>query len=252
MNAYRTLTVFLVCAWSTLGMTQYASGEGPPDESEETTEEPGEDTDREARSLYEAGTAAFTDGRFEDALARWREAYELSERPELLYNIGTALDRLGRGPEAKIQYEAYLEAVPDARNMNYVRRRIEVLSETETEHAEAEANPIIEPEPPSRIGPIVLFSVAGAAVVAGIATAIVANDRYNSLDERCPDGECPADAASDRDSLRTMTRSTDVLLGTAVLVAIAGVVWWVAVGSDDERDTELACGLGNCTVRTRF
>ncbi len=261
MKTMRSLVFVSVLFASSLGMTQYASGEGPPDETD-TDDGPNEATDGEARSLYEAGTAAFSDGRFEDSLARWREAYELSERPELLYNIATALDRLGRPAEAREQYQAYLEAVPDARNTNYVRRRIEVLGNqtqsaeaTEPDDVEPEEReaPIVEPEPepPSRVGPFVLFATAGAALVAGVATALVANNRYDSLDERCPGGECPPDAASDRDDLRRMTRTTDVLFGTAVLSAVAGVVWWVAAGSN-ESDTQVACGLGHCRVRSRF
>jgi hypothetical protein len=97
----------------------------------------------------------------------------------------------------------------------------------------------------------VLFSVAGAAAVAGVATALVADDRYDSLDERCPGGTCPADAAADRDGLRRMTRATDALFGIAVLSAVGGVVWWFAVGSGSE-DTQIACGLGQCRFRRRF
>lgn len=265
----RTLPLLCCLLLSNLGLAQYASGEGPPDESQAEGEGPDEATDGEARSLYDAGTAAFSDGRFEDALARWREAYALSERPELLYNIATALDRLGRGAEAIEEYEAYLEALPEARNENYVRRRLEVLraeaAEREASTADpqrgaepsaetgSEAAPIAPaPEPPSRAGPVALFSLAGAAAVAGLATALVANGRYDSLDERCTDGVCPADAMADRDALRRTTRATDALFGVAVLSAVAGVVWWVVGTSGAERETELACGLGRCDLRMRF
>jgi len=255
--------------FSNLALAQYASGEGPPDETEDAESGPDEATDSEARSLYDAGTAAFSDGRFEDALDRWREAYELSARPKLLYNIATALDRLGRSSEAIEGYASYLEAVPEARNENYVRRRIDVLREQEraraeaslSEDAESAAEPTEQPavelmgepgaEPPSRIGPILLFSVAGAAAVAGAAMAFVADDRYDGLSERCPGGECPAGAAGDRDALRRATRSTDALIGAAILSAVAGVVWWV-VGSGSERDARVACGIGRCDLRLRF
>lgn len=57
--------------------------------------EPSSDAvDQEARGLFEAGRAAFSDGRFDDALRYFRESFELSGRVELLYNIGTAADRL--------------------------------------------------------------------------------------------------------------------------------------------------------------
>jgi tetratricopeptide (TPR) repeat protein len=55
-----------------------------------------ESHDEEARALFQAGRRAFADARYEDALDRFRSAYELSHRPELLYNIGHAADRLRR------------------------------------------------------------------------------------------------------------------------------------------------------------
>ena len=60
----------------------------------------------EARALFEAGRQAFTDGRFEDALQRFSQSYELSHRAELLFNIGQAADRLRRDAEALAAFEA--------------------------------------------------------------------------------------------------------------------------------------------------
>ncbi len=82
----------------------------------------------EARALYDAGAVAFTDGRFEDALERWQQAYALSPHVALLFNIGTAYDRLGRAAEAVEFYQSYLEGQPEAQNRNYVLRRIEILA----------------------------------------------------------------------------------------------------------------------------
>ncbi|MEM9860545.1 MAG: hypothetical protein AAF938_02915 [Myxococcota bacterium] len=85
------------------------------------------DRTSEARALYDAGAVAFSDGRFEAALSRFQESYALSELPALLYNIATAHDRLNQYEEAIEQYEAYLEAIPNAQNANYTRRRIALL-----------------------------------------------------------------------------------------------------------------------------
>ncbi|MEM9071573.1 MAG: tetratricopeptide repeat protein [Myxococcota bacterium] len=214
-----------------------------------------QNTDREARSLYEAGTVAFSDGRFEDALSRWQEAYELSERPELLYNIATAYDRLGRDEEAVRDYARFLEARPDTDKTNYVRRRIEVLSASENDDAENDArdetNDEVElaPESPSRVGPGIVLAVAGAAAVTAIITGVVANSRYGDLEDQCPNGVCPPDAASDRDQLRRLTRTTDVLLGTALATGVGGLIWWLTSKPDAP---EIAFGLGGCSVRGRF
>jgi Flp pilus assembly protein TadD len=57
--------------------------------------------DKAARGLFEAGSVAFEEGRFEEALDHSTKAYELSpNRHLLLYNIGSSLDRLRRDKEA--------------------------------------------------------------------------------------------------------------------------------------------------------
>jgi hypothetical protein len=83
--------------------------------------------DEEARHLFEAGTRAFSDGRFEVALARFREAYELSRRPALLYNVGQAADRIRMDREALDAFERYLAAEPNAANRREVESRITAL-----------------------------------------------------------------------------------------------------------------------------
>lgn len=84
-------------------------------------------SDEEARALYQAGRVAFDDGRFDDALEYFERSHELSGRPQLLYNIGSAADRLRRNAMALEHFEAYLEALPDAENRRSVEARIRLL-----------------------------------------------------------------------------------------------------------------------------
>lgn len=92
--------------------------------------------DAEARSLFEAGAEAFSNGRFERALEYFERSYELSHRPELLFNIGTAADRLRLDARALAAFEAYLEAAPDAENAAMVRARIAALERVLAEREE--------------------------------------------------------------------------------------------------------------------
>ncbi|MBK6812549.1 MAG: tetratricopeptide repeat protein [Sandaracinaceae bacterium] len=75
---------------------------------------PATDNEEEARALFIAGRSAFDQGRFEEALSHFKRSYELSGRPELLYNIGTAADRVGRLEEAITAFRSYLEGSPDS------------------------------------------------------------------------------------------------------------------------------------------
>lgn len=81
--------------------------------------------DAEARREFEAGRDAYDHGAFGDALARYERAYALSQRAELLFNIGRAADSDDRIERARDAYMAYLTALPDASNKEFVSARLE-------------------------------------------------------------------------------------------------------------------------------
>ncbi len=68
--------------------------------------------DRRARRMFSQGKAAFDNGRYERALGSFRDAYALSPRPRLLYNIAKAEDKLGRLADAREHYRLFLAAEP--------------------------------------------------------------------------------------------------------------------------------------------
>src|SRR5690242_3331516 len=108
----RVLAIFLacaVCAGSAIAVAQE------------------EDRDTLARRAYQQGTEAFDNGDFETALRRFEEAYELSQRAELLYNIAQSLDRMRRDEETLAALRRYLEAAPNTRSRTEVEARIAVL-----------------------------------------------------------------------------------------------------------------------------
>jgi tetratricopeptide (TPR) repeat protein len=95
-------------------------------------------TDEEAHQLFEAGRVAFSAGRNEAALRYFQQAYELSHRYELLYNIGQANDRLRRDDDALRAFEQYLaEAPAEIPNRGEVVSRIEVLRTALAAHTAA-------------------------------------------------------------------------------------------------------------------
>jgi tetratricopeptide (TPR) repeat protein len=81
----------------------------------------------EAAALFEAGRQAYWAGRYADALQYFERAYELSERGELLYDIGAAADRLRNDARALSALEAFLAAEPSSPLAGHVRSRVEVL-----------------------------------------------------------------------------------------------------------------------------
>jgi len=153
--------------------------------------------DAEARGLFDAAMAAFDDGRFDDALGYFQRSHDLSHRPELLFNIASTYERLRHDREAVENYEAYLEALPNASNRAFVEGRLRILrpiveaeaegrttpTETtvptprdvaenaESPDGEASSAAVAEAPPPRRTRRIVILSVA-SAVVAGAAVGL--------------------------------------------------------------------------------
>jgi hypothetical protein len=101
-------------------------------------------SDDEAHALFEAGQLAYASGRFDDALADFVGAYDLSHRADLLYNIGQCHDYLRHDRDALTAFEGYLAAVPDAPTRAVVEARVAVLRA-----AVAAATPAVAPELPT-------------------------------------------------------------------------------------------------------
>ena len=96
-------------------------------------------TDAEAKALFQAGRFAFEDGRYEEALKNFERAYELSKRPQLLYNVGTAADRLRQNEKALKAFKEYLKKVPKSPNRREVEGRIRFLEKEVADDKNAEA-----------------------------------------------------------------------------------------------------------------
>jgi tetratricopeptide (TPR) repeat protein len=79
--------------------------------------------DQRARELFQKGDVAYAEGRYEEALAAFSEAYDLSGRVQLLFNVSNALERLGRYQEAVDALDKYL-ASGKAKDRDVVQKRL--------------------------------------------------------------------------------------------------------------------------------
>src|SRR4051812_12298103 len=66
-----------------------------------------------ARRRFETGKLLYDRGRYDQALVELQSAQASLQRPELDYNIGLCLDKLGRAREAADALERYIQARPD-------------------------------------------------------------------------------------------------------------------------------------------
>lgn len=139
--------------------------------------------------LFQQGKAAFEAGRLAEALQLFEQARASDPSPELLLNIAQCHRGLGRRTQAIATLEAFLAAAPN----HPLRRAVEnTLNDLRAEVAKTPDAPVVtkppeltpppkapEPEvvaPPTepRRWPYVVGGVAvGAAVIAGVVTAVV-------------------------------------------------------------------------------
>jgi tetratricopeptide (TPR) repeat protein len=201
------------------------------------------DVDNEvARSRFAAGRMLYDAGRFREAGVEFDEAYRLSARPELLYNVYVAYRDANEFPRAIDALRSYLAAVPDATDRENLTARLISMEDTVARQAEEAERARLAEEDAARareeaaaspgIGPFVLMGVGGAAILAGTVTGIIALGRVGDLEERCPNNICPFtyNPADDLAGAGDFVQVTDYLLfgGAAIL---GGGVLWLALGS---------------------
>ncbi|MCB9596263.1 MAG: tetratricopeptide repeat protein [Sandaracinaceae bacterium] len=191
--------------------------------------------DERARIHFESGRSYFAEGAYERALQEFQEAYQLSPRTLMLFNLGTTYERLGRYGEAADAFERYAnEMGAELEDGPVLRRRIENLRR----RAESgSATPDTGPEPidggggtPSRgddgsgliIGGAVALGVAGVGLVLTAVFGGLAMSEESSVRDGCfVAGNCTPDAVSGMDSLAL---AADISWITAAVAGGVGIV----------------------------
>src|SRR5262249_47962867 len=90
----------------------------------------------EAQRLFDLGTTAYKEGRYEKALEAFEGAYDKKPFPECKYNQAVALEKLGRKYAAADRYAEYVKENPNAKDAQKVSQHIDKL------RAEADKAPI--------------------------------------------------------------------------------------------------------------
>ncbi len=104
-----------------------------------------------ARDHYERGLAKYNLAEFDDAIVEFKQSYELSKAPRLLFNIAQAY-RLKKDFESALYfYNTYLRADPNPPNLDDVNTKIDEMKHAidEQHRAAATPPPVTTPPPPS-------------------------------------------------------------------------------------------------------
>lgn len=116
--------------WLVLWSSQPVFAQQSAQQSEQASPPQVNGADQEARALFMAAQVAFDEGRFDSAVQYFVQSHRLSQRPELLYNIGNTYDRLQQPEQALEYFDQYLRERPNADNRLQVEARARLLRQS--------------------------------------------------------------------------------------------------------------------------
>lgn len=189
-------------------------------------------SDAEAHALFSAGEVAYGEGRYAAALNYFRQAYEMSGRALLLYNIGSAAEHLRRDEEALDAFERYLAETPeDAPDRVAVAARVEILRTELAEQASISATPVATARtpPPAHedapdLAPWITIGAGGALAIVGAILLGVGYADAATFQAAAP-GSMWSSVASAHDDAPILEGTGFALLGVGVAAAVAGLIW---------------------------
>jgi tetratricopeptide (TPR) repeat protein len=207
----------------------------------------------QARALYDKAIAHYDLAEYETAITEFKQAYELTREPALLFNIAQSY-RLHRDYEQALHfYKTYLELKPDAPNRGDATVQIRKMKEAlKAAHPPAAAPPVAAPPvapappPPAVASPppsveaappaprptpfartrrgqatIALAVVGGAALIAAAGTGGEALSIRSRYDSGCAAGPCDGALYSRG---RGYAIATDVLISVGVVAAVTATL----------------------------
>lgn len=222
-----------------------------------------------ARSAFARGRAAYDNGHFSEAARAFDEAYRLSGKDPLLYNLYLAHRDANHQEEAAEALRAFLAKVPDIENRAQLEARLKALDEgiawerAQRERARALEQKATEPPPapaptderPRRLvrAGYALSATAGALLVAALATGLSARKKERALEDGCDASRtCPRSLEETASRGERLARTTDGLLFSGLAVAGTGATLLVlGLRQTGERAPELgaSCDRTGCVAR---
>jgi tetratricopeptide (TPR) repeat protein len=205
--------------------------------------------EQQARTAFERGRIHYDNGEFDAAAAAFEEAYRLSGREGLLYNIYLAYRDASAEEQAAEALRSFLAHVEVIENRAQLESRLKALDEgirqKQAEQAEAQrleeqrrneeqhrlattvVAPSAEAAPKPRwwLVPVSVMGAGGALALGSVVTGVMAQNNANQLEDNCHAGQCDERFRSTADSGHALAVTTDVLLfGGLATVAVGGAL----------------------------
>jgi tetratricopeptide (TPR) repeat protein len=213
---------------------------------------------KQADALFEQAQASYQTGKYQDAIAQFKQAYELVHDPVYLFNIAQSYRKVADCTSADEYYRRYLTEAPKAENRQKVEQWLEELrpcveerqhdqeaarrSQEEAERLRRErelaerqrpvAAPVettVDRGTPLRIGGIALAGVGAVGLGVGIAYGVKGSNIRADIDEQCAvscQWDSPDILAMHEDGKSANTRAAIGYIGGGIAV-IGGVALYM-------------------------
>jgi tetratricopeptide (TPR) repeat protein len=248
-------------------------------------------SDEQAKAHFKVGKSLYESGRFAEAAVEWEQAYSLSQKAQILYNLyiayrdasdlPNAIGALRRylatdeaDPAARVNLQARLHAMEESNSRASLQQaqspaQVPAASPPAPESANVgePAASAVRATPPAYAQPevrapvlsYVLLAAGGALVVGGVVTGVVTNGKISDIKDACPNDTCPAsyDLDANRHDARVWRTLTVALAGAGLVTASIGAILLLTRGSRVEAessaapDVAVACGPSGCAGSVR-
>lgn len=247
----------------------------------------GQGSEEEARAHFQLGRAAYDRGEFAKAAGEFEEAYRISQRAALLYNLYLAYRDANEPAKAADALRRFLAEEKDVDNRSQLEARLAALERGLAQPAAPAAAPAVTGAPPAgapesppppvaqeaaapapapaqarpgsqekpKLIPILLMAGGGALIAGSVVTGIMTLSAQSDLEHGCPNkSACDPKFESTQSRGKTLAVVTDVLMVTGVAAAATGATLfflWRGKPKSDAPSASLACVPGACAAGLR-
>lgn len=263
--------VCLSALWCAPMATLAQSDDGGSETEDETTDEGTDEAavdpnapEQLARAHFEAGQQLYSLGRFTQAADEFMEAFRLSNRPALLYNVHIAYRDAADHARSAEALRKYLELASDVPNRVSLEARLKSL-EAQLAAEEADDDVVADPDAVAESTPVPapvgsssvdgtsiakwsLVSGGALLVGAGLVTGAMAVRAESDIEHSCPRDQCPFDydLEGERSRTRTLAVTTDVLMGAGAIAAGVALYLFLTDDSGAEESTGVSSASAGC------
>jgi tetratricopeptide (TPR) repeat protein len=212
-----------------------------------------------AKAHFLAGQSYYDQASYADALREFNEAYRISKRPALLYNIARCHEALDQYADAVEMLERYLKEEPGTADRAAIETRIANLkgrapvkrvhperepaqvsppaAKTQTSTPTVTERPAPTPTPTQtpttshrRIWTWVVGGVGAGLLVAALGTGVASQVDFNNLGNACGGNRCDASQQGNIDRGKGLAIATDLLWPVGAAAVGVGIVLFFVEG----------------------